>query len=60
MLAAMYSETGQYQTAVSTAQHALDLAIQQHNDELAASLRGNIARYERQARGENPDAVQTH
>ena len=58
MLAAMYSETGQYQTAVTTAQHALDLAIQQQNDALAASLRGNIARYERQARGDNPDSVQ--
>jgi tetratricopeptide (TPR) repeat protein len=49
MLAAMYSETGQYQKAVATAQHALDLAIQQQNDALATELRGNLARYQRQA-----------
>ena len=58
MLAAMYSETGQYQMAVKTAQHSLDLANQQQNGALADSLRGNIARYERQLRGENPDAGQ--
>jgi tetratricopeptide (TPR) repeat protein len=57
MLAGMYSETGKYQDAVTTAEHALDIAIQQHNDPLAASLRGNIARYTRQARGENPDTA---
>jgi tetratricopeptide (TPR) repeat protein len=57
MLAGMYSETGKYEDAVTTAQHALALAIQQQNAALADSLRGNIARYERQARGENPDAV---
>jgi tetratricopeptide (TPR) repeat protein len=49
MLAAMYSETGQYQKAVATAQQALDLAIQQQNDALATDLRGNLARYEHQA-----------
>jgi tetratricopeptide (TPR) repeat protein len=49
MLAAMYSETGQYRKAVDTAQYALDLAIRQQNDALAAELRGNIARYQRQA-----------
>ena len=27
----------------------LDLAIQQKNDDLAAALRGNLARYQRQA-----------
>ncbi len=58
MLAGTYSETGRYKDAVTTAQHALELAIQQQNASLANSLRGNIARYERQARGENPDAVQ--
>jgi Flp pilus assembly protein TadD len=58
MLAGMYSETGRYQDAVNTAQRALDLAVQQRNDALAKALRGNIARYERQVRGENPDAVQ--
>jgi len=49
MLAAMYSETGQYQKAVVTAQHALDRAVQQQNTDLAAALRGNIARYQSQA-----------
>jgi tetratricopeptide (TPR) repeat protein len=49
MLAAMYSETAQYRKAAATAQHALDLAIQQKNDDLAAALRGNLARYQRQA-----------
>ncbi|MGA2652186.1 MAG: tetratricopeptide repeat protein [Terracidiphilus sp.] len=49
MLAAMYSETGQYQKAVETAQHALDQAVRQQNNDLAAALRGNIARYQSQA-----------
>jgi len=49
MLAAMYSE----------AQHSLDLAISQQNDELANALRGNLARYKVQsqqgpATGPNP------
>jgi tetratricopeptide (TPR) repeat protein len=52
MLAAMYSETGQYQKAVVTAQHALDLAIQQQNDPLVTDLRGNIERYQHQAQAE--------
>ncbi len=49
MLAAMYSETGNYRQAVATAQQALDLAEQQHNAQLAAALRDNLARYQRQA-----------
>jgi Flp pilus assembly protein TadD len=49
MLAAMYSETGEYPKAVATARHALELAIQQQNDALATDLRGNLARYEHQA-----------
>jgi len=59
MLAAMYSETGQYRKAADTAQHALDLAIRQQNDALAAELRGNIARYQRQAQeAQGPDGGQ--
>jgi hypothetical protein len=59
MLAAMYSETGQYRKAVDTAQHALDLAIRQQNDDLATALRGNIARYEHQAQqAQSPDGGQ--
>ncbi len=55
MLAAMYSETGKFQQAVETAHRALDLAVQRHDDELVAALRGNIARYEGQAReAQNP------
>jgi tetratricopeptide (TPR) repeat protein len=49
MLAAMYSETGEFQKAITTAQKALDLATQQQNEELAKELRGNLARYELQA-----------
>ena len=49
MLAAMYSETGNYAEAVTTAQQALDLAEQQHNAQLAAALRSNLDRYQHQA-----------
>ncbi len=49
MLAAMYSETGNYQQAVTVAQQALDLAEKQQNPNLAADLRGNLARYQHQA-----------
>ncbi|MGD0631548.1 MAG: tetratricopeptide repeat protein, partial [Terracidiphilus sp.] len=49
MLASVYSETGQYSKAVSTAQHALELAVRQQNDELATALRANLARYQHQA-----------
>ena len=48
MLAAMYSETGKYQQAVTTARQALELAERQQNNELATALRGNIALYEHQ------------
>jgi len=48
MLAAMYSENGKYQQAVATAQHALEIAVQQQNDDLTKELRGNIARYQMQ------------
>jgi Flp pilus assembly protein TadD len=54
MLAAIYSETGQFQKALETAQHALDLAVQQQNNDLATALRGNIARYQLQARNGQP------
>jgi tetratricopeptide (TPR) repeat protein len=54
MLAAMYSELGQYPQAVATAEEALKLAIQQQNDALATALKGNLARYQHQA-GMNPE-----
>ncbi|HET7348249.1 MAG TPA: tetratricopeptide repeat protein [Acidobacteriaceae bacterium] len=46
MLAAMQSETGDYAAAISTAQAALDVAHQQRNDALAASLAANLSRYQ--------------
>ncbi len=49
MLAAMQSETGRFSEAVATAQAALDLARQQQNGTLAASLEANLARYRAQA-----------
>jgi len=49
MLAAMYSETGNYVQAVTVVQEALDLAEKQQNADLANALRGNLARYQRQA-----------
>jgi tetratricopeptide (TPR) repeat protein len=49
MLAAMYSETGNYPEAVTIAQQALDLAEKQQNADLATTLRGNLDRYRHQA-----------
>jgi tetratricopeptide (TPR) repeat protein len=46
MLAATYSDTERYSEAVTTARHALQLAIQQHNDGLVARLEASLARYE--------------
>ncbi len=59
MLAAMHSETGNYQQAVAIAQQALDLAEQQQNTDLANALRGNLARYQHQAQeGRLPGTAQ--
>jgi tetratricopeptide (TPR) repeat protein len=49
MLAAMYSETGNYPKAVATAQEALELARQQQNADLANALSANLDRYQHQA-----------
>ncbi len=49
MLAAMYSETGDFSRAVIIAQQALDLAEKQQNTELATALRANLARFQLQA-----------
>jgi tetratricopeptide (TPR) repeat protein len=54
MLAAMQSETGRYADAVATAQTALNLARQQQNQALAASLETNLARYQAQAANGGP------
>ena len=50
MLAAMYSETGKHQKAIVTAQQALELAVHQRKDDLAATLRGDITVYETRLR----------
>jgi tetratricopeptide (TPR) repeat protein len=50
MLAAVYSETGSYQRAIDVARQALDLAEKQQNRDLVNALRGNLSRYEMQAR----------
>ncbi len=50
MLAAMYSENGRYAEAIATARHALELANQEQDQALAASLRANLQRYEAQAK----------
>jgi tetratricopeptide (TPR) repeat protein len=49
MLAAMYSETGNYPQAVAVAEQALALAEQQQNSDLATALRANLTRYQHQA-----------
>ena len=46
MLAAMYYELGRYAEAAQTARRALDLAMQQNNQELAAAVRARLAVYE--------------
>jgi Flp pilus assembly protein TadD len=58
MLAATYSDTGRYSEAVVTARRALDLAVQQGNNNLAAALKASLARYEALAQGsQEPAAV---
>jgi len=51
MLAAMYSENGRYPEAVATTRRALELANQEQDHALAASLQTNLERYEAQAQG---------
>jgi len=51
MLAAMYSENGRYAEAIATARRALELANQDQNQALAASLQANLERYEALAQG---------
>jgi Flp pilus assembly protein TadD len=57
MLAAMYSETGKYSDAVTTARHALDIAIKQQNDPLVATLKKSLERYETMALGPQPPST---
>ena len=46
MLAAMYYETGRYPESVRAARRALDIALQQNNQDLVTELRARIALYE--------------
>jgi Flp pilus assembly protein TadD len=55
MLAAMYSETGRYSDAIETAQRALDLATEQKNYTLVASLKASLGRYSGLAQGVKRD-----
>jgi tetratricopeptide (TPR) repeat protein len=50
LLAAMYSETGRYSDAVTTARRALDLVAGQRNQALEAALREDLDHYEGQVR----------
>jgi len=45
-LAAAYAESGRFPEAVHTAQHALDLAVQQNASSLVDGLKAKIATYE--------------
>jgi len=54
MLAGVYSDSGNYAKAVDVAQHALDLAEQRKDEELAGQLRANLARYRAQAQSAHP------
>jgi tetratricopeptide (TPR) repeat protein len=49
MLAAMYSETGNYAQALTIAQQGLDIAEKQQNGDLSTALRANLTRYQHQA-----------
>ena len=50
MLAAIYYETGRYPESVRAVRRALDIALQQNNQDLAAELRARIAIYEAKIR----------
>jgi len=45
-LANAYNKTGHSAEAIQSARQALDLAIEQHDDQLAKSLRDALERYE--------------
>jgi tetratricopeptide (TPR) repeat protein len=58
MLAAMYSENGRYAEAIATARRALELANQQQDQALVASLQANLQRYEAQAKDAQGRGIQ--
>jgi Flp pilus assembly protein TadD len=49
LLAKAYNKTGRSDEAIQSEHQALDLVVQQHNDQLEKTLRGNLERYERGA-----------
>jgi|CZKR01.1.fsa_nt_gi Flp pilus assembly protein TadD len=53
-LADAYNKTGHSAEAIQSAQQALDLAPQQHDDQLEKKLRGDLDRYERDAAKAQP------
>ena len=55
-LATVYAEEGSYGMAVATARRALELAVEQKQDALAAALRAQLKSYE--AKAPPPDAAQ--
>jgi Flp pilus assembly protein TadD len=54
MLAASYSENGQVQKAIETAERALELALDERKDDLATALKERIALYKSQLRQTGP------
>jgi len=58
MLAAMYSETGNYTQAIAIAEQAISVAEDQQNRDLASALRANLTHYRDQAR-QVPDPAGT-
>ncbi len=53
-LAYAYDKTGHSAKAIQSAQRALDLAVQEHDEELAKSLRADLERYEREGVNAQP------
>ena len=53
-LAAAYGREGSYELAAATARHALEQAVAQTNNGLAATLQKEITRYETNTPVENP------
>jgi Flp pilus assembly protein TadD len=53
-LADAYNKSGHSAEAIQAARHALDLALQQHDEELENKLRGDLDRYEGEAAKAQP------
>jgi Flp pilus assembly protein TadD len=53
-LAKAYDKTGKFDDAVNAAQQALDLAVQQHNEQLEKNLRDALDGYKSDAAAAKP------